>query len=67
MNPSTAPLTSNYEQDTVKLSLSIGLCTFVYGKRNQLCEEKQSLRPFQRSLCSFRQTRSLYSTNYVNR
>jgi len=46
--------------------LRAGGCSFVYKeprKPSQLYEKKLSLRPSRRSLCSFRQTRFLYSTN----
>ena len=55
---------------TGNLSLSIGLCTFVYEEPREakpVCEQKLRIRQFQRSRYSFRQTRSLYSTNYANR
>lgn len=53
-----------------KVSLSIGLCTFVYEEPREakpVARGEAEPRPFQRSLCSFHQTRSLYATNYVNR
>ena len=44
----------------------VPLCTRNHGNPSQLCEKKPSLRPSRHSLCSFRQTRFLYSTSCGN-
>ena len=44
----------------------VRLCTKNRAKPSQLYEKKPSLRPSRHSLCSFRQTKFLYSTNCGN-
>ena len=44
----------------------VRLCTKNHAKPSQLYEKKPSLRPSRHSLCSFRQTKFLYSTNCGN-
>jgi hypothetical protein len=47
-------------------SAAVPSCTKNHGKPSQLYERKLSLRPSRPSLCSFHQTRFLYSTNCGN-